>query len=106
MKGIITYSLLILVLIAFNYKTIDYFLKIDDSSIVCIQECDAEEKNSGSEKSSEKNEKKEGREYLLHNKAYDLSPSAQLSFKQHSKLLFASSDYSMAVFSPPETAVI
>ena len=102
MKGIITYSLLIFVLIAFNYKTIDYFFNIGDSSIVCVQDC--EEKNS--EKSNEKNEKKEVREYLFHSKVYALSPASQLSFKQHSKLLFASSDYSMAVYSPPETAVI
>ena len=88
---------------AFNYKAIDYFFDITDSSISYVYDC--EEKNSESEK-SEKDEKKEVREYLFYSKVYQLNSSVQLSFKQQSKLLLNSSDYSMAVYSPPEIAVI
>jgi hypothetical protein len=103
LKKIVTYSLLIMVMAAFNYKAIDYFFNVTDDSISSIYDC--EEKSSESEK-NEKDEKKEVREYLFNNKVYELSPSVQLSFKQQSKILFATSDYSMAVFSPPEKAVI
>jgi len=88
---------------AFNFKAIDYFFNITDSSISYVYDC--EEKSSESEKSNEKNEKKEVREYLFDSKIYELSPSAQLSFEQHSKLLFATSDYSLDVYSPPEQVI-
>ncbi|MGQ0828273.1 MAG: hypothetical protein ACT4ON_07750 [Bacteroidota bacterium] len=100
MKKIITYSLLILVMAAFNFKGLDYFFNITDSSITYVYDC--EEKNSESEESNEKDEKKEVREYLFEGKADQLTPSAQLSFKQHSKLLYLNSDYSLGVYSPPE----
>ena len=111
LRKTITYCLFILALFAFNCKTFHYCFKLSNGSIILIQDdydCE-EEKNSESEKSEEKNEKDEKKnfsEYLFSHKIYTLLDINRLSFIQQSKLLFATSDYSMAVFSPPEKAVI
>jgi len=92
-----------LVLFAFNFKAISYFLYPSDSSIAFIQDFDCEEKNE-SEKSDQKDKKKDISEYLFSNKIHTLKIN-RLLFTQQSTFLYASSDYSKAVYCPPDQTV-
>lgn len=104
LKKTITYSLLILVLFAFNFKAINYCFKLSDSSIAFIHDC--EEKNSESEKSDEKDKKKDLSEYIYFNNTHTDLIINTLLFTQQSKISFSTSDYSMAVYMPPEQTII
>lgn len=68
---------------------------------------DCEENDADSEKSDEKEEfgKKELSEYILVSTSVQVLPSFQLSIKEHACILMASADYSLGVYSPPETAL-
>jgi hypothetical protein len=103
-KKIIVYTLLLSVLLAYNYKTINYYIKLTDNTASFCSDYDCEEKNADSEKFGDKNEKKDVSEYLPINKTHAFVLIHQLSFNQRSKNLYVSSDYSMAVFSPPDQA--
>jgi hypothetical protein len=106
LRKILTYSLLVLILVTFNYKAISYYLDSSGSSIACVQEdFDCEEK-SESKKSSEKDEKKNFSEELLSADINSLIVVIQQSFMEQSRLLYNTSDYSMAIYSPPEQAGI
>ena len=108
MKKIITYSLLILFSFAYSYETIKYFSKaFDGVSIAWIDNFDCEEKESESEKSSEKNEKLNFSEdfYLNHKLFNNTLISGQLeagNLGSNQNIDFSSSDYSQKVYSPPE----
>ena len=104
MRKIITYSLLILVLFTFNFKTINYCFKISNITIALNQDYDCDEKNS-EKKADEKNEKKDLSEYLFFNRLRNSVILSQLSFTQHRKSLYDSSDYSVAVYSPPDQLI-
>ena len=71
-----------------------------------MQDCNCEEENSESEKSNDKDEKKDITEYFSFNNNFGLSLSLQVIFHQQSKLSFATSDYSRVVYSPPEFIAI
>ena len=105
-KQIITYILLISVLLAYNYKTINYYIKLTNSSADFSREYDCEEKNAESKKFDDKNDKKDFSEYLPVNKIHTFIIVNQLSFAQQAKNLYASSDYSMTVYSPPDAAIL
>ena len=101
---IISYSLLILVFYAFNYKTINYLFSLSEKSISFVQDIDCEEQDSESEKSGEKigkDELKEISEYLLkkHNFVIIIN---ELSVLRQDNFLFISSNYIKTVFLPPE----
>lgn len=96
-----------MVLYAFNYKTISYCIQSIDKSVTLSQDYDCEKEDSESEKSDEKNEKDEVKdfsEYLFFHKSQMHIAAYQLSVIMCRDLLYASSDYSMAVYSPPEQA--
>lgn len=104
MKRVITYSLLIIVTFAFNYKAISYFVGSSEESIAFVMDC--EEEKSESEKSDEKEEKKEKEisEYLFHKKNTSFIVLHKLSFDNMHNSLFIPSDYSQSVYMPPELA--
>lgn len=104
MLKIVTYLLLITVFYSFNHRAINYCFKLSDNTTVFIKDFDCEEK-SESEKSNEKDEKKELSEYFLLND-HSLTIITQQSLAQHSKDLYATCDYSMSVYSPPEFSLI
>lgn len=107
MKSIVSYSLLILVLYAFSYKTISYCIQSFDKSIELSQDYDCEKEDAQSEKSSEKSDKNEVKdfpEYLFSHKSQLHIAAYQLSVTMRHDLLFATSDYSMSVYFPPEQA--
>ena len=90
---------------AFNFKAISHFIQSSDKYIALVQDCDCEKEDS--EKSDEKNEKDEVKvfsEYLLFHKTFTHIAAYQLSVIMCSDFLHATSDYSMAVYSPPEQA--
>lgn len=95
-----------LVLFAFNYKTINYCFKLSGNEIAISQDIDCGEEESKSEKSDEKNEKKEILECFFFNHPHAFISNNQQAIIQHSELLKATSDYSVPVFSPPEEAAI
>lgn len=100
LKKIITYNLIILVLCAYNYKTVNYYLKLTNSSSAISQDYDCEEKDSESKKGDEK---KEYPDYIHLEKNHSLLILPMLSFARHSNNLYSSSDYSLTVYSPPDT---
>ncbi len=104
MKSVVAYSLLILVMFAFNYKAISYLLDSSKESIAFVMDFEGEK--SESEKSNEKEEKKEKEisEYLFHKKNISYTVLHQLSFNSIHHLLFIPSDYSQSVYMPPEQA--
>ena len=107
MKKTLLYSLLVLFLLSFNYKSIDYCFKLSASYVALDQEYDCEEENTESQKSDEKSvEKKDVSEYLSSNQIDTLIIINQLLCSQQSKLLFITSDYSKAVYMPPEKSII
>ncbi len=91
---------------AFNYKTISYCIQsFDKSSITLVQEYDCEKEDSESEKSGEKNEKdeiKDFSEYLFFHKIHTLITPYELSVIMCRNLLYATSDYSKSIYMPPE----
>ena len=105
MKQIIAYSLLALVVFAFNFKAISYLFDSCDKAIVyTIDDCEEEKTESEkteSEKSDEKSEKKEISEYLCI-KSSSFYTLSRLSFAKMHNFLFVVSDYSKAVYMPPE----
>ncbi len=100
MKKVVAYSLIIVVMFAFNYKAISYLLDSSKESIAFV--ADFEEEKSESEKSSEKEEKKEISEYLFHKKNNSFVVIYQLSFVIGHNFLFTPSDFSEALYMPPE----
>lgn len=85
---------------AFNCKAISYFLDSSEEPIVFVM--DFEEEKSESEKSNEKEEKKEISEYLFHKKYTSSVLINKLSFNSTHNFLFIPSGYSQAVYMPPE----
>lgn len=105
-KRTLTYSLFLLLMFAFSYKTISYCFSISDSSICFFQELDCEEKEAESKEADENEKKIDILEYLSFNNLHELTVQDQLSYSNHSKLLFFTSDYSLGVYSPPEQTTI
>ena len=95
-----------MVLLAYNYKTINYYIKLTDVSADFSRDYDCEEKNAESKKLDDKNDKKDFSEYLPINKTQTFLVVNQLLFAQQAKNLYASSDYSMTVYSPPDPAIL
>ena len=106
LQKVITYNLLILVLFAYNYKTINYYLKLTNSQTAFAQEFDCEEKDTDSKKPDEKNVKKDLQDFMNFDRTHSFVSTPVLSFNLQYKSLYSSSDYSLAVFSPPDTGVI
>ena len=104
MKKIITYSIILLVVFAFNYKAVSYLMDISDSSIAFMMDFDYEKEKTESEKSEEKNEKKEFSEYLFDSKLHSFLINYKLGFNNLSAFIFISSDHSKSVYMPPELA--
>ena len=104
MKKVVAYSLLIIVMFAFNYKAISYLLDSSKGSVAFVIDC--EEEKSESEKSDEKEEKKEISEYLFHKKVTSFIVIHKLSHGSLHKFLFIPSDHSQSVYMPPELAII
>lgn len=108
MKKITTYCLLVLFSFAYSFETIKYFSKaFDGVPIVWMDDFDCEEKQSETEKSTEKNEKLNfAEDFYLNHKHYNNTlisgqlESGRLGSKQNPD--FSSSDYSQKVYSPPE----
>jgi hypothetical protein len=103
LKKIVTYHLLILVLFSYNYKTINYYFKLTDGSIVFTQNYDCEEKNAESKNSDEK---KDFSEHMPYYKTHPLILNSPLSFSPKWITRFVSSDYSLTVYSPPDLATV
>lgn len=104
MNKIFRYGLITLVLLAFNYKTLDLYFNFSDNSISLSQDFDSEKTES--EMSDEKNlkdEKKDFNDYVASNRTQALIPDNYLFIIYLSKLKFANSDYSKLVYSPPES---
>lgn len=94
-----------LVLYAFNFKTISYLIQSSDKSISLVQDYDFEKEDSEkSDEKSEKDEVKDFSEYLYFDNTYTPIAAYQLSVIMCRDLLYATADYSMAVYSPPEQA--
>ncbi|CAN5463013.1 hypothetical protein BH10BAC1_BH10BAC1_02480 [soil metagenome] len=109
MIRLISYFLLVNLLCVFSYKTVDHCIKIASQQFSTFQDYDSEKENSESEKSDDKNEKEEVKdlsEFLSFNKATALILSNQTFLIQQYKNLYVTSDYSLAVFSPPEYTAI
>ncbi len=104
MKKVVAYSLLIIVMFAFNYKAISYLLDSSKGSVAFVIDC--EEEKSESEKSDEKEEKKEISEYLFHKKVTSFIVIHKPSHVSLHKFLFIPSDHSQSVYMPPELAII
>lgn len=100
MKRAIAYSLLVIVMFAFNYKAVSYLLNPSEESVVFV--FDFEKEKSESEKSDEKDEKKEISEYLFHKKSTSFTTLHKLSFAQLNNFLFIPSDFSESLYMPPE----
>ena len=100
MKRVVSYILLLVVMFAFNGKAISYLLDSSIESIAFVLDC--KEEKSESEKSNEKEEKKEISEYLFHKKNNSFIIIDQLSFVRGSNFLFTPSDFSEALYMPPE----
>lgn len=100
MKKLVAYHLLIIVMFAFNYKAVNYLLDPSDDSVEFV--FDFEKEKSESEKSDEKEEKKEISEYLFHKKSTSFVVLHKLSFDSIQNFLFISSDFSKSLFMPPE----
>lgn len=100
--------MLIIFSFAYSFETIKYFSKVFNSdSIAWVDSFDCEEKESESEKGSEKNEKLNFSEdfYLNHKHFNNTLIAGQLelsSLSSKQNIDFSSSDYSQKVFSPPE----
>ncbi len=97
---------MLLLLSAYNYRTIDHCVKLCRHEIV-LNDDDYDCEENGSEKKSEdKTEKKEFLDYALSEKT---QPSLGLSDSQfyiHYALLFLSTDHSKAVYSPPDKVAV
>jgi hypothetical protein len=106
LNKVVTYSLLIIVLFAFNCKAVSYYLHLWNNSIVLSQDSDCEKEENESEKSDEKDEKKEFSEYLFSNKSLILSISFRLPYSKRSHQMYTSSDYSVPVYCPPDLIFI
>ncbi|MEO5995971.1 MAG: hypothetical protein ABIN89_04575 [Chitinophagaceae bacterium] len=94
------------VLLAYNFKTINHYIKLTDSFADFAQDYDCEEKNAESKKFEDKNDKKDFSEHLPINKTQTFVIVNQLSFDQRAKTFYASSDFSMGVYFPPDPARI
>ncbi|MEJ7770137.1 MAG: hypothetical protein WKF89_20130, partial [Chitinophagaceae bacterium] len=88
--------------LSYNYKTINYYVNLTDSSIFFTQDYDCEEKDPESKKLDEKNDKKDISEISPSGKSSHFAISHQLSFRQISRTSYPSTDYSLGVYSPPE----
>ena len=97
---------MILVLVAYNYRTIDHCVKFCSNAIVLNDDVyDCEEKGS-EKKSDDKIEKKEFLECISYEGANAaLGPPAS-SFSIHYIVLSHSSGHSRAVYPPPDQANI
>lgn len=104
MKKVVAYSLLIIVMFAFNYKAISYLLDSSKGSVAFVIDC--EEEKSESEKSDEKEEKKEISEYLFHKKVTSFIFIYSLPIDSRHNCLLISSEYSKSVYVPPDQAII
>ena len=100
MKKVVAYSLIVIIMFAFNYKAISYLLNPSDDAIAFV--FDFEKEKSESEKSEEKEEKKEISEFLIHRKNNSFVVIHQLTFDQMHNFLFIPSDYSKSLYMPPE----
>ena len=100
LKHLLTYCLFLLLMFAFNYRTINYCLSVTATSIAYLNDMDCEEKNT--DETADEKEKKTEKEYLAINKSDAFIIYTQMAFAQKSKLKYITSDYSIGVYSPPE----
>jgi hypothetical protein len=91
---------------AFNCKAISYYLHLCDDSIVFAQDMDCEEEKTESEKSGEKDEKKEFSEYLFSSKVYSIVLTNSLTFTSKTNQIFTTSDFSNTIYCPPDRIFI
>lgn len=101
MKQLFAYCLCFVLMLLFHYRTINFCFSISNSSEY-FQDIDCEEESNESEKSDEKNEKKDFLEYLFFDKAHELMMFNLQSFNKRLESLYATYDYSIGVYSPPE----
>lgn len=85
---------------AFNYKAVAYLLNPSEDTIAFV--FDFEKEKSESEKSDEKEEKKEISEFFINRKNNSFVIIHKLTFDQMHKFLFIPSDFSESLFMPPE----
>ena len=106
LKITITYNLLILVLFAYNYKTINYYLGLTNSQAVFTHSFDCEEKDTNSKKLDEKSVKKDLHDFMNADRTHSFVYTLIFSFKLQYKSLYSSSDHSLSVYSPPDFTAI
>lgn len=102
-KNTISGILVFMILLAYSYETVEYFMKfLDGDSIVCIDDNECEEKSKESEETNKKNETLNLSEHLFPDANFisDAKELATLGSNQNPD--FSSSDYSLEIFSPPE----
>ena len=102
-KNTISGILVFMILLAYSYETVQYFIKFMDSeSIVCIDDNECEEKSKESEETNKKNEILNLSEHLFPDSNFisDSKELATLGSNQNPD--FSSSNYSLEIFSPPE----
>ena len=100
MKQGFAYSLLIIVIFAFNFEAISYLLDSSKVSIEFVVDC--EEEKTESEKSDEKDEKKKISEFLIYRKNNSFERLNKFTFAQMHSFLFLPSDFSKSLYMPPE----
>lgn len=104
LKKAITYILIVMVSLAYNYETIKLFSTTLESTLIsALDDFETEEKSRETEESKEKNEKvKLSDDFNLHNNLIsNYTPLNNLYSKKG--IHFLSSDYSVIIYSPPET---
>ncbi|MBL0046557.1 MAG: hypothetical protein IPP32_00430 [Bacteroidetes bacterium] len=102
-KKILLISILLLFTAASSFESIRLLhQKINPIALLDVKDFDCEEKNSESEKSNEKTDKKNAIDdfYAFSKLSYFTLPQTQKQF--HNRINFSSSDYSQVIYSPPE----
>jgi hypothetical protein len=102
LKKVVTYSLLILVLFAFNYKAVNHLLNLSKDSTELAQDIDNEEEKSDSKKSNEKEEKTECLEHSIVSNLFVFHSLKTLSSPREITLFFQTSNFSNMVDMPPK----
>lgn len=98
----ITRMLLILVLVAYNYKTIQHCIKLSCLSIASLG--GGEEETPEPKETEGKEEQKENSEYLVDKRSLYFFIADRYYSRQLYNLFYASSDYSRSDYSPPDAA--
>lgn len=106
MKKLITYTLVLLMFITVNFQAVCYLMYVSGHSIVLSPNFLSEEERHESEESSDSDSEKKKLEYLhLHYENSYVTINVK-PFGQHSKLKFASSNFSGTIYTPPDSFFI